>query len=39
MDWLGVDLVMNTGIGIGIGGILTYTLSEKFIFTEREPLS
>ena len=39
MDWLGIDLVMNTGIGIGIGAILTYTLSEKFIFTEREPLS
>ena len=39
MDWLEIDLVVNTGIGIGIGAILTYTLSEKFIFTERKPLS
>ena len=39
MDWLGIDPVVNTGIGIGIGAILTYTLSEKFIFTERIPLS
>ena len=39
MDWLGIDPVVNTAIGIGIGAILTYTLSEKFIFTERKPLS
>ncbi|GBO52094.1 glycosyl transferase, family 2 [Pseudanabaena sp. lw0831] len=39
MDWLGIDPVVNSGIGIGIGAILTYTLSEKFIFTARIPLS
>ncbi|PZV11737.1 MAG: hypothetical protein DCF20_18900 [Pseudanabaena sp.] len=39
MDWLGIDPVVNTGIGIGIGATLTYALSEKFIFTERMPLS
>jgi dolichol-phosphate mannosyltransferase len=37
MDWLGINPVVNTGIGIGIGAALTYTLSEKFIFTERKP--
>ena len=39
MDWLGIDLIVNTGIGIAIGAILTYTLSEKFIFTAKIPLS
>ena len=39
MDWLGIDPVMNTAIGISLGAILTYTLSEKFIFTERSLLS
>jgi dolichol-phosphate mannosyltransferase len=38
MDWLGLDSAINTAIGIGIGAVLTYTLSEKLIFAAKIPV-
>ncbi|PZO36425.1 MAG: hypothetical protein DCF19_21760 [Pseudanabaena frigida] len=39
MDWMGIDPVVNTVIGVGTGAVLTYTLSDKFIFTAKIPIS
>ena len=38
MDWIGLDPATNTLIGVGIGAILTYTLSEKLIFVAKIPI-
>ncbi|NUN64598.1 GtrA family protein [Pseudanabaena biceps] len=32
LDWIGIHYTLNTMIGIALGAILSYSLSDKFVF-------
>jgi dolichol-phosphate mannosyltransferase len=38
LDWIGIEPAINTVFGVGVGAILTYTLSDKLIFTPKMPI-
>lgn len=35
LNWLGVNYQINTLIGIGIGAVINYTISDKWVFAKK----
>lgn len=39
LNWLGVNYQINTLIGIGIGAVVNYTISDKWVFAKKSKLT
>ncbi len=35
LDWLGVNYVINTSVGVLLGASLNYLISDRFVFSNR----
>lgn len=35
LNWLGINYQINTLIGIGIGAVVNYTISDKWVFSQK----